>query len=247
VNEQIGGRTQLVGIMAAAATAVVLLFLTAPVAQLPKACLGAVIVAAAIGLVEPDAWRALMQAGRSQVVIAAVTLVGVVVFGVLQALVVAVALSIVDVLMRSAKPHDAVLGYVPRLGRWANVSVHPTARITPGVVVYRLDDRLLFANSRYVAGRIREAVAGAPSETEFLVFDAEGFNGLDASGIEAFEQLLTALAASGVTLVMARMKSHLEEQFAVTGLTGRVGTGHFFPTVAEAVAWCDAQRTEGAP
>jgi len=247
VNEQIGGRTQLVGIMAAAATAVVLLFLTAPVAQLPKACLGAVIVAAAIGLVEPEAWRALIQAGRSQVVIAAVTLVGVVVFGVLQALVVAVALSIVDVLMRSAKPHDAVLGYVPRLGRWANVSVHPSARITPGVVVYRLDDRLLFANSRYVAGRIREAVAGAPSETEFLVFDAEGFNGLDASGIEAFEQLLTALAASGVTLVMARMKSHLEEQFAVTGLTGRVGTGHFFPTVAEAVAWCDAQRTEGAP
>jgi high affinity sulfate transporter 1 len=242
VNEQIGGRTQLVGIMAAAATALVLLFLTGPVAQLPKACLGAVIVAAAIGLVEPDDWRALVLAGRSQVVIAAVTLVGVVVFGVLQALIVAVGLSIVEVLMRSAKPHDAVLGYVPRLGRWANVSVHPRARITPGVVVYRLDDRLLFANARYVAGRIREAVAGAPSETRFLVFDAEGFNGIDASGIEAFEQLLAALSAGGVTLVIARMKSHLEEQFAGTGLMERVGPEHFFPTVDEAVAWCDAHR-----
>ncbi len=144
-------------------------------------------------------------------VIAAVTLVGVVVFGVLQALIVAVGLSIVDVLMRSAKPHDAVLGYVPRLGRWANVSVHPRARVTPGVVVYRLDDRLLFANARYVSGRIREAVAGAPSETEFLVFDAEGFLGLDASGVEAFQQLLTALSSSGVTVVVARMKSHLDE------------------------------------
>jgi high affinity sulfate transporter 1 len=243
VNEQIGGRTQLVGIMAAAATALVLLFLTGPVAQLPKACLGAVIVAAAVSLVEPDAWRDLALAGRSQVVIAAVTLVGVVVLGVLQALIIAVGLSIVEVLMRSAKPHDAVLGYVPRLGRWANVSVHPRARVTPGVVVYRLDDRLLFANARYVSGRIREAVAGAPSETEFLVFDAEGFNGMDASGVEAFEQLLTALATSGVTLVIARMKSNLEEQFALTGLSDRVGSGHFFPTVDDAVGWCDAQRT----
>jgi len=247
VNEQIGGRTQLVGIMSAAATALVLLFLTGPVAQLPKACLGAVIVAAAISLVEPDAWRALARSGRSQVVIASVTVVGVVVFGVLQALIVAVGLSIVDVLMRSAKPHDAVLGYVPRLGRWANVSVHPRARITPGVVVYRLDDRLLFANARYVSGRIREAVAGAPSETTFLVFDAEGFNGLDASGVEAFEQLLTALAASGVTLVLARMKSNLEERFAATGLAERIGPDHFFATVDEAVAWCAAHRTDEMP
>ena len=244
MNEQIGGRTQLVGIMAAAATALVLLFLTGPVAQLPKACLGAVIVAAAIGLVEPEAWRALARAGRSQVVIAAVTLVGVVVFGVLQALIVAVGLSIVEVLMRSAKPHDAVLGYVPRLGRWADVSIHPRAKITPGVVVYRLDDRLLFANARYVSGRIREAVAGAPSNTEFLVFDAEGFVGMDASGIETLGQLITALEASGVVLVMARMKTHLERQFTATGLTDRIGRDHCFPTVDKAVAWCVAQRAE---
>ncbi len=247
VNEQIGGRTQLVGIMAAAATALVLLFLTGPVAQLPKACLGAVIVAAAIGLVEPEAWRALARAGRSQVVIAAVTLVGVVVFGVLQALIVAVGLSIVDVLMRSAKPHDAVLGYVPRLGRWADVSIHPRAKITPGVVVYRLDDRLLFANARYVSGRIREAVAGAPSNTEFLVFDAEGFAGIDASGVESLSQLVTALEASDVVLVMARMKSHLEGQFTATALTDRIGSDRYFPTVDTAVAWCVAQQAEANP
>jgi MFS superfamily sulfate permease-like transporter len=90
-------------------------------------------------------------------------------------------------------------------------------------------------------------VAGAPSETEFLVFDAEGFLGLDASGVEAFQQLLTALSSSGVTVVVARMKSHLDEQFAATGLTGRIGPGRFFPTVDEAVAWCGAQRTEESP
>ena len=145
VNEQVGGRTQVVGLVAAAVAALVLLFLTQPVSVLPKACLGAVIVVAAIGLFDPDAWRALAQAGRSQVVIAAVTTAGVVLFGVLEALIVAVLLSVVDVVMRSSKPHDAVLGYVPRLGRWADVSFHRSARVSPGVVVYRLDDRLLFA------------------------------------------------------------------------------------------------------
>jgi high affinity sulfate transporter 1 len=238
VNEQVGGRTQVVGLVAAAVAALVLLFLTQPVSVLPKACLGAVIIVAAIGLIEPDAWRSLAQAGRSQVVIAAVTTAGVVLFGVLEALIIAVLLSIVDVVMRSSKPHDAVLGYVPRLDRWADVSLHPSARVSPGVVVYRLDDRLLFANARYVKGRIREAVAGAPTTTHFVVFDAEGFAGMDASGIEALFQMIDALTKDEIALVVARLKSHQMERFDTTGLATRIGRQRFFPTVAAAVEWC---------
>jgi hypothetical protein len=142
--------------VAAAATALVLLFLDrtgGPAAQGVSG--GGHRRAAAIGLVEPDAWRALAQAGRSQVVIAAVTLVGVVVFGVLQALIVAVAA--VD--RRSA---DALgqaprrrLGYVPRLGRWADVSVHRSARDHPGSRGLP-SGRPTAANARYVKGRIRD-------------------------------------------------------------------------------------------
>ncbi|MGD0749655.1 MAG: SulP family inorganic anion transporter [Acidimicrobiales bacterium] len=238
VNEQVGGRTQVVGLVAAAVAALVLLFLTQPVSVLPKACLGAVIIVAAIGLIEPDAWRSLAQAGRSQMVIAAVTTAGVVLFGVLEALIIAVLLSIVDVVMRSSKPHDAVLGYVPRLDRWADVSLHPSARVSPGVVVYRLDDRLLFANARYVKGRIREAVAGAPTTTHFVVFDAEGFAGMDASGIEALFQMIDALTKDEIALVVARLKSHQMERFDTTGLATRIGRQRFFPTVAAAVEWC---------
>ena len=238
VNEQVGGRTQVVGLVAAAVAALVLLFLTQPVSVLPKACLGAVIIVAAIGLIEPDAWRSLAQAGRSQVVIAAVTTAGVVLFGVLEALIIAVLLSIVDVVMRSSKPHDAVLGYVPRLDRWADVSLHPSARVSPGVVVYRLDDRHLFANARYVKGRIREAVAGAPTTTHFVVFDAEGFAGMDASGIEALFQMIDALTKDEIALVVARLKSHQMERFDTTGLATRIGRQRFFPTVAAAVEWC---------
>jgi len=104
----------------------VLLFLTSRL-RAAQACLGAVIIVAAIGLIEPDAWRSLAQAGRSQVVIAAVTTAGVVLFRVLEASSSPSCSRIVDVVMRSSKPHDAVLGYVPRLDRWADVSLHPEA------------------------------------------------------------------------------------------------------------------------
>jgi sulfate permease, SulP family len=246
VNDQIGGRTQLVGLVSAAVVAIVLLFLTAPVEKLPSACLGAVIVAAAIGIVEPDAWRALARAGRGQVLIAAVTLAGVVIVGVLEALVVAVVLSIVEVVTRSARPHDAVLGYVERLGRWANVSMHPSARVKPGIVVYRMDDRLLFANARYFKGRVHEAIAGAPTLTRWLIFDAEGLTGIDASGVGAIEQVVESLHRDDITFGVARMKSPIEQQFAATHLTETIGAEYFFPTIQAAVEWCDSHGNLGA-
>jgi high affinity sulfate transporter 1 len=235
VNDQVGGRTQLVGVISAGVVAIVLLFLTEPVEKLPSACLGAVIIGAAIGLIQPADWRALAQVGRAQVLIAAATFVGVIAVGVLEALVVAVVLSILEVIGRSARPHDAVLGYVPRLGRWADVSFHPSARITSGVVVYRLDDRLFFANARYFKGRIREAVAGAKTRTEWLVFDADGMAGLDASGVEALEQTIDELARDDIVLVVARLKTPIRVRWDATGLTERVGADHLFPTVQAAV------------
>jgi high affinity sulfate transporter 1 len=236
VNDQMGGRTQLVGAVSAAVVVVVLLFLTAPFEILPKATLGAVIIGAAIGLVEPAAWRALARAGRSQVVIAIVTFAGVIAVGVLQALLVAVALSIVDVVARSAKPHDAVLGYVDRLGRYANVTFHPSARVTPGVLVYRLDDRLFFANSRHFKARVREAIAGASTSVRWFVFDAEGTTEIDASGAEALEQTVRTLAAQDITFVVARAKHDLRRRLDATGLTTEIGADHIYPTVDEAVS-----------
>lgn len=244
VNDQIGGRTQIVGLVAAGVAALVLVFATAPVERLPKACLGAVIVMAAIGLVRSEEWRGLARAGRSQVVIAAATFVGVIAFGVLLALLLAVAMSIVDVVMRSARPHDAVLGYVDRLGRWGDVTLHPRARVTTGVVVYRLDDRLIFANARYVKGRVREAVAGAPTETRFVVFDAQGMADIDASGVEALHEIVGSLRRSEVVLVIARLNGYLTENFDRTGLTEAIGARHFFSTVSAAVKWCTDQARE---
>jgi high affinity sulfate transporter 1 len=235
VNDQMGARTQIVGIVSAAVVVVVLLFVTAPFEILPKATLGAVIIGAAIGLIDPAAWRGLARTGRSQVIIAAVTFAGVVIVGVLEALLVAVALSIVDVVARSAKPHDAVLGYVDRLGRYANVTFHPSARVTPGVLVYRLDDRLFFANSRHFKARVREAIAGAPEPVHWFVFDAEGTTDIDASGTEALEQTIRTLADLDITFVVAQAKHYLRERLDACGLTARIGDDHMYPTIDAAV------------
>jgi sulfate permease, SulP family len=247
VNDSMGARTQISGLVAAAAVAVVLLFLTEPMQYLPKTVLAAVIISAAIGLVDAAAWRAIASVGRVEVVIAAVTMAGVVLFGVLQALIVAVALSVLDTVRRSAKPHDAVLGWTERLGRYANVELHPSATTTPGVVVYRLDDRLFFANARYVKGRIREAVRGAPEQVSWLVFDAEAVTHVDATGVEALEDLERLLARDGITLLLARMKSPLEARLEGTSFGATMSEERRFPTVRAAVEYCVAQGSASAP
>lgn len=236
VNAASGVRTQLSGVMAAAVVVVILLFLTGPIADVPKAVLAAAIVMAALGLVDFSQWRGLRQADPVEFAIAGVTTAGVIVSGVLQAVTLAIALSIVDVVRRSARPHDAVLGWVPRLGRYADVSVHPEARTTPGVVVYRLDDRLFFANAGYVKGRIREAINAAPPPVTHLVFDAEGLSGVDSAGLLALEELTGELRDGGIELSVARLKHPLRERLEEAGLTEHIGPERFHPTVRAAVA-----------
>lgn len=238
VNDGMGARSQVAGLVAAGTVLMILLFLTEPVQYLPKAVLGAVIVFAAIGLVEPAAWRALAAVDHVEVAIAAVTTGSVIVFGVLQALTVAVGLSIIDAVRRSARPHDAVLGWVERLGRYADVSLHRSARVTPGIVVYRLDDRLFFANVRYFKGRVREAIRAAPSPVSWLVFDAEAVTHTDSTGLNALDQLVKELRAQEITLVVARLRTRMEDQFAAAGITETIGRERFYPSVRAAVEAC---------
>ena len=245
VNDSMGARTQIAGLVSAATIVVILLFLTEPVQYLPKAVLGAVIVVAAVGLVDPSAWRALAAVDRVEVAIAVITTVCVVGLGVLEALVIAVALSMVDTVRRSAHPHDAVLGWVARLGRYGDVSVHPSAQITAGVVVYRLDDRLFFGNARYFTGRVQEAIRAAPRAVAWLVFDAEAVTYVDASGIEALEALANDLRREQITLVVARLQTRMLEQFDQVGLTETIGRSHFHPTVSAAVEACTRPESPG--
>jgi sulfate permease, SulP family len=244
VNEQTGGRTQLSGLMGAAGVASVLMFATEPLRYLPRATLGAVIVVAALALVNRPAWVGLRRVSRAEVLIAAATTIGVILVGVLQALVVAVALSFVDVVRRSATPHDAVLGWVERLGRYADVRTHPRARVTPGVLVYRLDDRLFFGNAAYVRGRVHEAIDGAQAPVRWLIFDAEGLSHVDATGVVTLRELIVSLRQAGIVFVVARLKGPMQRTFQEVGLLDVIGEHAMYPTVRDAVE-AAAARDEG--
>jgi sulfate permease, SulP family len=136
---------------------------------------------------------------------------------------------------RSARPHDAVLGWVERLGRYADVSLHPSARVTPGVVVYRLDDRLFFANARYFKGRVREAIRAAPGPVRWLVLDADAITHADATGLDALLDVTKDLRRDEITLVLARLRTRMEEQLEDAGVLDVIGPGHLYPTVRAAV------------
>ena len=153
-----------------------LLVLTAPMRYLPKATLGAVIVAAAVGLVDLASWRGLARISRVEVAIAAITMAGVVLVGVLEALVVAVALSILDVVRRSATPHDAVLGWVPRLGRYANVACTPAPSSPPACWSTGWTTGCSSPTPATSPGASREAIDGAPAPVRWLVFDTEALS-----------------------------------------------------------------------
>jgi SulP family sulfate permease len=238
VSDGVGVQTQLGALMAAGVILAILLFLTGPIGDLPKAVLGATIISAAIGLVDPAQWRALRATDPVELAIAGVALAGVLIVGVLEAIVFAAGLSIIDVVRRSARPHDAVLGWVERLGRYADVSVHRGARVTPGVVVYRVDDRVFFANASYVKGRMREAVRGAPTPARWLVLDAEAMVQVDSAGLAAIEEVAGDLERDGVTLVLARMRAVTRERLDESGLSDAIGRDRFHPTVRAAVEAC---------
>jgi len=246
VNEELGVRTQIGSVASVATVGVVLLFLTAPLADLPDAVLGAVIVYGAWTLVSPADWRSLRAVSRAETLIAVVGLAAVVLFGVLAGILVAAALSMVDMVRRAARPHDAVLGYVPRLDRWGDVSVHRTAQRTPGVLVYRLGAPLFFANADYVKGRVAEAIQGTPDPVHTVVLNADGMNDLDTAGAVALTELIDDLADAGITFRMARATAPLRERLARAGLIERIGREHLHPTVAAAVEAAGADRPEGA-
>ncbi len=235
VNVRIGGRTQVVGLAQAGAVALVLLFLTPALALLPKATLAAVIIFAAIGLVDIGGWKALWRGSRAELVIAGVTVLGMLTVGLLPALVLAVLLSILDVVRRSAQPRDAVLGWSPTHHRFVDVERRQTAVLIPGVVVYRLDDRLFFANSTYFRSRVREAVNGAPSQVTAFVFDAEAVSSLDSSGAAALREMIGELAQRGIVFVVARSRAAFDDQLTSLGLEDVIPAEHRYTTVRAAV------------
>ena len=241
VNDATGARSQASVVVAAVVVGVFLLVAMPLIEPLPKAALGVIVVVAAAGLFKVRSIWNLRRVRPAETGLALVAFVGVLVFGVVGGVVVAIALSIGVFLYRAARPHDAVLGRVHDVDGYHDIERWPAAEAIPGMLIYRFDAPPFFVNAEYLRQRVL-ALVGASEGVRWVVLNAEAWTYLDATAIDALRQLHEDLRARNVVLAFAKLKGRQREIFAETGLTEVIGPEHFFPTVRTAVeAFGDAE------
>ncbi|HKA63079.1 MAG TPA: sulfate permease [Methylomirabilota bacterium] len=233
VNDATGGKTQMVGLVAAATMTAVLLFLTGPLRYLPVAALGAVLVVAAIGLFDAAALYRMWRVSRSECGLALFTMIGVIWLDVLDGILVAVGLALLLLIKRASRPPDSVLGRVPGMRGWYPLSEHPDAATHPGLVVYRFGAGIVFFNAGYFKRRALEVVASHPG-TEWLILDGSTVTLLDLTGTEMLDTLTGELAARGVHLGLANVHRDVHTRLDRAGVLDHIGTASVFPTLNSA-------------
>ena len=239
VNNAMGGKSQLVGIVAAGTMLLVLFFLTEPLAFVPQAGLAAVIMVAAVGLFDFAALRELFLISRRELLLSLITTLGVLVLGALEGVFVAVGLTFVWLLHVGSRPRDSILGRTKAVGLrgFHSLENYPDAKTYPGLLIYRFESDLLFFNVDYFKQRLLKAIAESETPVEWVVVDASPVNILDVTAIKRIDQLREELAARGITFAHARAKSGLGRFFTGDWLQRiREERGvHVFPTVGAAV------------
>jgi high affinity sulfate transporter 1 len=217
--------------------------------RLPEATLGGIILYAAWTLVDVTAWRSLRRLRLGEVVVAATCAVGVVVLGILPGIAIAIGLSIAELLLRLSRPHEGVLGFVPGLAGMHDVDDYPDAEQIPGLVVYRYDSPLFFANSNDFYSQCIEA-SQAPGCRWFLL-NVEANVEVDSTGLDALVALHDELASRGITLALARVKNDLMVPMRRYGVARLIGEDNMYATLPTAVAayreWAAANPTPAAP
>ncbi len=213
VNNAMGGKTQVVGLVAGGAMLLVLLFLTSPLAYVPTTTLAAVILVSAIGLFDLADLRLLYRMSYREFLMSAGTTFGVLLLGVLPGVMLAVALSLIWLLSVESRPNDAVLGREKGRKGFHSVADYPDAKTIPGLLLYRFESNLVFYNADYLKARVHAAVAAQKTPVEWVVLDASSINIIDATGLRKFDELREELAAVGVSLYIARVKRNLERFF----------------------------------
>lgn len=248
IADLLGARTQLYALVTLASVLVVLFGARGVLAEFPSAALGALVVYAALRLIDIAEFRRINRFRRSELVLALTTVVGVLVLGVLYGVLVAIALSVFDLLRRIARAHDAILGFVPELAGMHDVDDYRDAKPVAGLVVYRYDAPLCFANAEDFRKRALAAVdwwgdrSGEP--VRWFVLSAEANVEVDLTALDAVEQVRAELTSRGVVFAMARVKQDLRDGLDASGLTDRIGAQRLFPTLPTAVA---AFRSDPGP
>jgi MFS superfamily sulfate permease-like transporter len=200
-----------------------------------------------VQLVDVAGFRRLARFRRSELVLALVALAGVLGFGILYGILVAVAVSLADLLARVARPHAAVLALVPGLAGMHDIGDYPDAELVAGLVVFRYDSPLFFANARDFHLRALGAVDAMARHgpVAWFLLNMEATIEVDITGLDALEDLRAQLAARGVVVALAHVKRELLDDLTAYGLTARIGADRVFPTLPTALA--AYRSTRGGP
>ncbi len=246
VAEAAGARTQLTGVVGALAIALLLVFAPDLLQHLPHTALAAVVIAAAIGLVEVSDLRRIYRIQPWEFWLSMACFAGVAVLGAIPGIALAIVIAVIEFLWDGWRPHSAVLGRVERVEGYHDITRHPEARLIPGLVLFRWDAPLFFANAELFHKRVLDAVASSPTPVRWLVVAAEPVTSVDVTAADALCELDEALHAAGTELCFAEMKDPVREKLKRFELFTRFGAQTFFATIEEAVsAYCAAHPVEG--
>jgi sulfate permease, SulP family len=249
IGDSMGSRSQLYSIAALAMVVLAVVFLGPILAAFPTAALGAVVVYAAVRLVDVPEFRRIGGFRRTELALALGTTVAVLALGALQGVLVAVALSVLDLLYRVTRPHDGILGYVPGVPGMHDVDDYADAKPVPGLVVYRYDSPLFFANAQDFTRRALAAIDSSPTPTRWFLLNAEANIAVDLTAVDTLEALRQQAERRGIIFAMARVKQDLRDDLQRAGLIDRVGESRIFMTLPTAVnAYVEwSIETLGAP
>ena len=204
-------------------------------------------IAAAVRLIDLGEFRRMLHFKPSEFRLAVVTLLGVLLTDPLVGVGLAVALSVIDLFARLMRPHDAVMGQVPDLAGLHDVNDWEGARTIPGLVIYRYDAPLCFANAEHFRSRALAAIAAETSPVQWFVLNAEAIVEIDITAADVLLELQQTLTAQGIVVGFARVKQDLYRQLQRAGVVDAVGTDRFFPTLPTAVAAFQARPAKLEP
>ena len=235
VAESVGSRSQVAGVSAALLMIAVLLFFTRPLQNVPNAALAAVVISAVLRLIEVPALRRSWRVRRSEFLVALATTAGAVAFGLLQGILIAVAVSILDFVRRATLPHDAVIGRIEGRQGLFDVARYPDARTERGLVLYRFDAALFYANAERFLERALRLVDGTP-DVKWFVLDASVISDVDVTAARTLVELDDELDQRGVELVLVDLLADVQDLLSRAGLLDRLGPGLVFDTAEDAIA-----------
>jgi len=236
VAEAAGARTQLTSVVGALAIALLLLAAPNLLRHLPTAALAAVVIAAAISLIEIVDLKRIYRIQRWEFWLAIVCFVGVAVLGVIPGIGLAIAIAITEFLWDGWRPHSAVLGRAAGVKGYHDITRYPDARRIPGLVLFRWDAPLFFANAEFFKERALDAVAASPTPVRWLVVAAEPVTSVDVTACDMVAELDEALHAQGIELCFAELKDPVKDKLKRFGLFVQLGENYFFPTIGVAVS-----------